>query len=107
VIDASDLQSTLTDVGTIIIRKKHSANVDSSIRSNFESDSNVIDTSDLQLEKQDLLNPEIDDEIHARREDGEQWKSRVKLTIMPSRTIILRQNVVLPLWEAQEDRDNS
>jgi hypothetical protein len=26
---------------------------------------------------------------------------------MPSRTIILRQNVVLPLWEAQEDRDNS
>jgi hypothetical protein len=82
VIDASDLhlekhdlQSTSTDVGTIIILKKHSANADSSIRSNFESDSNVIDTSDRQSEKQDLLNPEIEDEIHARREDCEQRKS--------------------------------
>jgi hypothetical protein len=29
----------------------------------------------------------------------------VKLAIIPSRTIILRQNVVLPLWEALEDCD--
>jgi hypothetical protein len=45
------LQSNSTDRGTISDVKQLSVNADSSIRCNFESDSNVFDVSDLQLEK--------------------------------------------------------
>jgi hypothetical protein len=41
-------------------------NADSSIRCNFDFDSNVTDVSDLHAEKQMGVNTEIDDDIHAR-----------------------------------------
>jgi hypothetical protein len=48
------LHTTSTDAGTSIVFKPLLVNADSSIRCNFEFDSNVTDVSDRQLEKQDL-----------------------------------------------------
>jgi hypothetical protein len=45
---------TSTDVGISMVIKSLHTNADSSIRCNFELDSNVTDVSDVQLEKQDL-----------------------------------------------------
>jgi hypothetical protein len=49
-----------------MVLKSLSRNADSSIRCNFEFDSNVTDVSDLQLEKQLIVDTETDDDIHAR-----------------------------------------
>jgi hypothetical protein len=54
------LQSTSTDLGTIIDVKPLFGNADSSIRCNFESDSNATDVSDLQLEKHCLQSTSTD-----------------------------------------------
>jgi hypothetical protein len=84
------LHSTSTDAGTIIAVKPLSQNADSLIRCNFESHSNVTDVSDPQLKKQDLVNREIDDEIHAQADSGGQPKSLVKVSTTPLSTVILR-----------------
>jgi hypothetical protein len=55
-----ELQSISTDAGTSIAFKPLPANADSSIRCNFEFDSNVTDVSDVQLEKQELHNTSTD-----------------------------------------------
>jgi hypothetical protein len=49
------LHTTSTDEGIQIVVKPLRANADSSIRCNFEFDSNVTDVSDLQEAKQDSL----------------------------------------------------
>jgi hypothetical protein len=54
------LHSTSTDAGIIIAVKPLLANANSSIRCNFEFDSNVIDASDLHLEKLFLQNTSTD-----------------------------------------------
>jgi hypothetical protein len=50
-LEKHDLQSTSIEEGIIIGVKPLLENVDSSIRCNFESNSNVTDVSDSQLEK--------------------------------------------------------
>jgi hypothetical protein len=59
------LHPTSTDAGISMIIKPLSFNARSSIRCNFEFDSNVTDVSDVQLEKQFSVNTEIDDDIYA------------------------------------------
>jgi hypothetical protein len=54
------LQSTSTDLGTIIDLKALLTNADSSICCNFESDSNITDVSDWQFEKHDLQSTSTD-----------------------------------------------
>jgi hypothetical protein len=49
-----NLQSISTDAGILIVVKPLHAHVNSSIRCNFESDLNVTDASDVQLEQQSL-----------------------------------------------------
>jgi hypothetical protein len=46
------------------------------------------------LEKQSLVNREIDDEIQARSDGGRQRQSGEKISIVPSHTVILRKNMV-------------
>jgi hypothetical protein len=92
--EKQDLHNTSTDAGTLMVLKLLHVNADSSIRCNFEFDSNVTDVSDVQWEKQFLVNREIDDEIHTRAANGGQRKSSVKVSRAPSRTIILQENVV-------------
>jgi hypothetical protein len=53
-LEKHDLHTTSTDAGSSIVVKPLHANADSSIRCNFELDSNVTDESDLQKEKHDL-----------------------------------------------------
>jgi hypothetical protein len=53
-LEKHNLHTTSTDAGISIVLKLLSANADSSIRCNFEFDSNVTVASDLQLEKHDL-----------------------------------------------------
>jgi hypothetical protein len=57
------LHTTSTDAGIAVLLKPLPRNADSSIRCNFEFDSNVTDVSDLQLEKQDLHKTSTDVEI--------------------------------------------
>jgi hypothetical protein len=89
------LHSTSTDAGISKILKPLSANADSSIRCNFEFDSNVTDVSDVQVEKQSLVNREIDDEIQALSDAARQNQLTEKVSITPSRTVILRENAVV------------
>jgi hypothetical protein len=53
-----------------MVLKPLNANADSSIRCNFEFDSNITDVSDCQSKKRALVNVESDAEIHARRIDA-------------------------------------
>jgi hypothetical protein len=62
-LEKQDLDRTSTDAGISIVSKPLSANADSSIRCNFEIDSNVTDVSDVHLEKQDSLTISILDLI--------------------------------------------
>jgi hypothetical protein len=57
------LQATSTDAGISMVSKQLSLNADSSIRCNFDFDSNVTDVSDVQLEKQNSLRISILDLI--------------------------------------------
>jgi hypothetical protein len=59
-VEKHDLHSTSTDAGISIVLKPLCANAYSSIRCNFEFDSNVTDVSDSQLEKQDLPSTSTD-----------------------------------------------
>jgi hypothetical protein len=79
----------------MIFLKSLNINADSSIRCNFESDSNVIDASDSYLEKQDFVNQEIDDEIHAQADCGEQRKSSIEISISPLHIVILQENAII------------
>jgi hypothetical protein len=54
------VQSTSTDLGTIIDVKALHATANSSIRCTFECDSNITDVSDLHLEKHDLQSTSTD-----------------------------------------------
>jgi hypothetical protein len=46
------------------------------------------------LEKQSVVNREIDDEIQALEDSGQQRKFGGKVSITPSRTVILRENMI-------------
>jgi hypothetical protein len=48
-LQKQDLHTTSTEAGISMVLKSLSANADSSIRGNFEFDSNVTVVSDLQL----------------------------------------------------------
>jgi hypothetical protein len=48
-LEKQELHNTSTDAGTWIVIKTLHSNADSSIRCNFEFDSNVTDVSDVQL----------------------------------------------------------
>jgi hypothetical protein len=54
------LHNTSTDAGISIVVNQLSENAYSSIRCNFEFDSNVTDVSELHLSKQDLHNTSTD-----------------------------------------------
>jgi hypothetical protein len=55
------LQRTSTDEEIRIDAKPFHGNIDSSIRCNFEFDSNVIDENDMQDDKQDLWSISTDE----------------------------------------------
>jgi hypothetical protein len=59
-LEKQSLHSTSTDAGTSIVVKRLFANTDSSIRCNFEFDSNITDVSDWQLKKQDFPSTSTD-----------------------------------------------
>jgi hypothetical protein len=80
----------------MILKPLHS-NACSSILCNFESDSNVTIVSDLQLEKQLIIDTESDYDIHARWAAPGRKSSWRKISITPLHTDILRENAVRTL----------